>query len=313
MRRNTNIPDFSSLPRLERERDLEYIDISFNINKITIEPHLSVDNCKNITNEYKEDLCSLLSRYETQIINEKESINKKKKNMILTINIHKELTLILISIVKFRYIISILEIINTNINHIVDYNIENSSNIINIIDEFKKNGIIDIIEELYTNNSLEYNTIISSLINTFKRKSLFINDTIQNPNSGEIERKLKYAEYENILENNFNTLQNFVKYINKDRTKCTEIINKIIYYIKNELSEQHKQLKAYYIDNPQIDINSQDRIISYYFNKYKLSSEIDKINIDFDFVLINRPSTAYYKKYLKYKQKYLKLKQHVNQ
>jgi hypothetical protein len=294
MRRNTNIPDFSSLPRLERERDLEYIDISFNINKITIEPHLSVDNCKNITNEYKEDLCSLLSRYETQIINEKESINKKKKNMILTINIHKELTLILISIVKFRYIIIILETINTNTN-------------------INHSNIIDIIRELYTDNSLEYNTIISSLINTFKRKSLFINDTIQNPNSGEIERKLKYAEYENILEQNFDTPRHFIEYINKDRTKCTEIINKIIYYIKNELSEQYKQLKAYYIDNPQIDINSQDRIITYYFNKYNLSSEIDKINIDFDFVLINRPSTAYYKKYLKYKQKYLKLKQHVNQ
>lgn len=299
MRRNPNISnlsllpkqDLSLLPRLERERHLNYVPIDLNSNKITIDSHLSVDNCTNITNEYKRDLCSLLSKYESLIITEKKSIDDKDRNNILTTNIIKELILILISIVKFRYIIIILETINKNIN------IDNRH----------------IIEELYINNSLEYASVVSTLINIFKRKSEYVDYNIHNLNTEETQRKLKYTEYKNILETNFDTSEHFIEYIEYDTLKCNELINKIIYYIKNELSEQYKQLKEYYIDNPQIDIDSQDKLVNFYFNKYKLSSEIEKISKDFNVYEQNRPSTAYYKKYLNYKQKYLKLKQQINQ
>ena len=291
MRKNTNIPNFSLLPRLERERDLVYVPINSYINKITIDSHLSLGNCINITNKYKADLCSLLSKYESLIITEKESINNKDRNNILTTNITKELILILISIVKFKYIIIILETINSKIDN------DNRS----------------IIKELYTNHSLEYTTVISSLINIFKRKSEYVDYNIHNPNTEETQRKLKYSDYKNILETKFDTPEHFYIYINKDRIKCSELINKIIYYIENSLSKQYKDLKNYYIDNPQIDIDSQDKLVNHYFNKYKLKSEIEKINEDFDLFEQNSPSTAYYKKYLKYKQKYLKLKQQINQ
>jgi len=297
MRRNPNISNLSLLPkqdlsllsRLEKERHLNYVPIDLNSNKITIDSYLSVDNCTNITNEYKRDLCSLLSKYESLIITEKKSIDDKDRNNILTTNIIKELILILISIVKFRYIIIILETINKNINK----NINNRP----------------IIEELYINNSLEYTSVVSTLINIFKRKSEYVDYNIHNPNTEETQRKLKYTEYKNILETNFDTSEHFIEYIEYDTLKCSELINKIIYYIKNELSEQYKQLKEYYIDNPQIDIDNQDKIVSYYFNKYNLKSEIEKISKDFDVYEQNRPSTVYYKKYLKYKQKYLEYKQ----
>jgi len=65
MRRNPNISNLSLLPkqdlsllsRLEKERHLNYVPIDLNSNKITIDSYLSVDNCTNITNEYKRDLC----------------------------------------------------------------------------------------------------------------------------------------------------------------------------------------------------------------------------------------------------------------
>jgi len=293
MRRNPK-QDLSSLPRLEREQQLDYVPIDLNINNLTIDPHLSsLKNCKNITNDYKGDLCSLLSKYESLIIIEKNSINEKKTTKTLTTNIIKELILILIRIVKFRYIIEILKNINSNISNI--------------------NNNIDIIIELYSNNSLEYNTIISSLINIFKRKSQYVIYNIQNPSSEETQRKLKYEEYKNILEQNFITSLNFIRYINVDKINCSELIKKIIYYIENELSEQYKQLKEYYIDNPQIDIENQDKIVTYYFDKYKLKSEVEKISTDFNVSEINKQSTGYYKKYLKYKQKYLELKNQINQ
>ncbi len=284
--------DLSSLPRLERENNLRYSPIDLTRNDITIDSHLSLKNCKNITNDYKGDLCSLLSKYESLIIIEKKSI--KYNNSITTINIVKELILILINIVKFNYIIMILETINSNINNI-GYD------------------IIEIIKELYNNESLEYNTIISSLINIFKRKSQYVIYNIQNPSSEETQKKLKYEKYKNILGQNFDTSSNFIRYINVDKIKCSELIKKIIYYIENELSEQYKQLKKYYIDNPQIDIENQDRIVTYYFDKYKLKSKIDNISTDFNVSEINKPSTGYYKKYLKYKQKYLELKKQINQ
>ncbi len=40
MRRNPK-QDLSSLPRLEREQQLDYVPIDLNINNLTIDPHLS--------------------------------------------------------------------------------------------------------------------------------------------------------------------------------------------------------------------------------------------------------------------------------
>jgi hypothetical protein len=73
--------DLSSLPRLEREQQLDYVPIDLNINKITIDPHLSVDNIstdfnvseinKQSTGYYKKYL-----KYKQKYLELKNQINQ---------------------------------------------------------------------------------------------------------------------------------------------------------------------------------------------------------------------------------------------
>jgi hypothetical protein len=307
MRRNkSDTSDLSKISRIERENKLEYY--GFNSDKITITSNLSYENCKNIISKSQEDLCRLIKMYEDIIEEEKISINQKDTNKTITSNIIKEQILILINIVRFKYIKDLLNNIKQDIDNHKNKNAINSFITYYFDDKINKN-----IVELYSNKLLEYNFVITHLINIFKRKSDYLK---KNSDDKIKEAKfIKYEDYKNKLETHFNTLEKFNEYIysNSDTTECFENIDNIIYYLNNELFQQYKELKIYYNENPQIDINSQDKIINYYFNKYDLISKIDIITEDFDVLEQNSPKTQYYKKYLKYKQKYLKLKQQINQ